>query len=998
MNTLQKIALSLLITVIIFSIFVFFAFTGLFSNFELGFFNKRIQEINKSELHKKIEDISLFHRQYINRFDSILEEMDVQKIYTSQWDEEYIVKFHNLIKLFEEEYKGIQFIWFYDNKLQIHYSSADFAEKNNSGIFRKVYKNVKEASADIIDFNILNENNFDKPEIVLDNTYNQIVYKFPAIDKLNVRRGTAVLIVSVKDLRRYLIEKNSLNIDGKISIFDNGYIFGKNFENVSEFSNKNSQWEDILSDSTRIYRDNITGKEYILLSEHIDSLGNVAELFNLDDYKLDKSLKYFLLLAFFISSYLLIFLILNIKQDKIVIINSRIKRLQSQFLKEYLQNHENLDINQWQRKIHFKGDIVKNEIRRGIGKIKKSEAEKVDHLIDQSWNELMELIDTRIKQTSSGSLEISNLEDILKKVIETAPSLVAGQTVAGQTLNNLQNKKINRASSAEVKENLVDELEELDEIESVSDDMVPELAEGEEMEEISELAEGEEVEEIPELAEGEEMEEIPELAEGDEIESVADDMVSAHVESEEIELLEVDDSDYIDDISKDEDNDFFKKEKNAAVIIEQVSGFDKEVYTNELNNIGKFVENFKKLTILEIEKEVLGQISIENIINKEENTDIYSKLHKLEEIPINKTLDNKSYLIDENEEKLENLSVIPTNSDNSIYNLEQISEDFGLYSIKNYSYKKSVQGSLELADTNLSGEEGFMMQEVSGDINDNENIEIKDTEEFEELEELEELEDCYNLDGSIIDRIEKLKSGGFAEIKTFESQSEQIDSKQAVSMADGVFQINDEVYNTTSIPDNFELKELVDSVSPSKENKADNEYVNILDLVDVDLPFFGSKNVKPKKRKPDGDIFIDSRYNYDRFRSKFKKNNIGIVQSLMKITQEFDAVFGGLLVFGNNGWRMEHSLGFNGKSVKRFIFSSDEDFSREIFEKKKYFLLKRGKSGIDEVDSRLFEGDLSYMRGSLFIPVLFNKNPAYLYLGLKNIISISDCIEKLQNI
>ena len=974
MNTLQKIALSLLITVIIFSIFVFFAFTGLFSNFELGFFNKRIQEINKSELHKKIEDISLFHRQYINRFDSILEEMDVQKIYTSQWDEEYIVKFHNLIKLFEEEYKGIQFIWFYDNKLQIHYSSADFAEKNNSGIFRKVYKNVKEASADIIDFNILNENNFDKPEIVLDNTYNQIVYKFPAIDKLNVRRGTAVLIVSVKDLRRYLIEKNSLNIDGKISIFDNGYIFGKNFENVSEFSNKNSQWEDILSDSTRIYRDNITGKEYILLSEHIDSLGNVAELFNLDDYKLDKSLKYFLLLAFFISSYLLIFLILNIKQDKIVIINSRIKRLQSQFLKEYLQNHENLDINQWQRKIHFKGDIVKNEIRRGIGKIKKSEAEKVDHLIDQSWNELMELIDTRIKQTSSGSLEISNLEDILKKVIETAPSLVAGQTVAGQTLNNLQNKKINRASSAEVKENLVDELEELDEIESVSDDMVPELAEGEEMEE------------------------IPELAEGDEIESVADDMVSAHVESEEIELLEVDDSDYIDDISKDEDNDFFKKEKNAAVIIEQVSGFDKEVYTNELNNIGKFVENFKKLTILEIEKEVLGQISIENIINKEENTDIYSKLHKLEEIPINKTLDNKSYLIDENEEKLENLSVIPTNSDNSIYNLEQISEDFGLYSIKNYSYKKSVQGSLELADTNLSGEEGFMMQEVSGDINDNENIEIKDTEEFEELEELEELEDCYNLDGSIIDRIEKLKSGGFAEIKTFESQSEQIDSKQAVSMADGVFQINDEVYNTTSIPDNFELKELVDSVSPSKENKADNEYVNILDLVDVDLPFFGSKNVKPKKRKPDGDIFIDSRYNYDRFRSKFKKNNIGIVQSLMKITQEFDAVFGGLLVFGNNGWRMEHSLGFNGKSVKRFIFSSDEDFSREIFEKKKYFLLKRGKSGIDEVDSRLFEGDLSYMRGSLFIPVLFNKNPAYLYLGLKNIISISDCIEKLQNI
>ncbi|MCD6397369.1 MAG: hypothetical protein J7L71_07495, partial [Spirochaetaceae bacterium] len=100
----------------------------------------------------------------------------------------------------------------------------------------------------------------------------------------------------------------------------------------------------------------------------------------------------------------------------------------------------------------------------------------------------------------------------------------------------------------------------------------------------------------------------------------------------------------------------------------------------------------------------------------------------------------------------------------------------------------------------------------------------------------------------------------------------------------------------------------------------------------------------------------------------------------------------------NNGWRMEHSLGFNRKSVKRFIFSSDEEFSLEIFEKKKYFLLKRGKSGINEVDSRLFEGDLSYMKGSLFIPVLFNTNPAYLYLGLKKIISISECIKKLQNV
>ena len=111
MNALQRIALSLLITVILSSIFVFLAFTGLFSAFELEFFNKRVQTVNQNELSNKIENISTYHNKYQERFKSILNDLDIQKIYTSQWDEEYITKFHNLIRLFEEEYQGIQFIW-----------------------------------------------------------------------------------------------------------------------------------------------------------------------------------------------------------------------------------------------------------------------------------------------------------------------------------------------------------------------------------------------------------------------------------------------------------------------------------------------------------------------------------------------------------------------------------------------------------------------------------------------------------------------------------------------------------------------------------------------------------------------------------------------------------------------------------------------------------------------------------------------------------------------
>ncbi|MDA3939313.1 MAG: hypothetical protein PF693_08400, partial [Spirochaetia bacterium] len=88
MTSLQRIALSLLITVILSSIFIFLAFTGLFSSFELEFFNQRVQTINQNELKRKFKDINLFHTNYQKRFNSILNDLDIQKIYTSQWDEE----------------------------------------------------------------------------------------------------------------------------------------------------------------------------------------------------------------------------------------------------------------------------------------------------------------------------------------------------------------------------------------------------------------------------------------------------------------------------------------------------------------------------------------------------------------------------------------------------------------------------------------------------------------------------------------------------------------------------------------------------------------------------------------------------------------------------------------------------------------------------------------------------------------------------------------------
>ncbi|MEA1912053.1 MAG: hypothetical protein U9N32_10350, partial [Spirochaetota bacterium] len=139
-------------------------------------------------------------------------------------------------------------------------------------------------------------------------------------------------------------------------------------------------------------------------------------------------------------------------------------------------------------------------------------------------------------------------------------------------------------------------------------------------------------------------------------------------------------------------------------------------------------------------------------------------------------------------------------------------------------------------------------------------------------------------------------------------------------------------------------------------------------------------------------------FNYDSFRSHFKKSNIGIVQSLMKVSQHFDAVFAGLLVYDGTNWKMDHTLGFNQKSISNFTFTKDEEFSIEILDKKKIFLFKSGQNSIIEIESRLFKGDLSYMSGGLFMPIIFENSSAYMLLGLKTIKTISEYIEILKKL
>ncbi len=239
-------------------------------------------------------------------------------------------------------------------------------------------------------------------------------------------------------------------------------------------------------------------------------------------------------------------------------------------------------------------------------------------------------------------------------------------------------------------------------------------------------------------------------------------------------------------------------------------------------------------------------------------------------------------------------------------------------------------------------------------------------------------------------------------IMSLENRPELDRIEEAVSMEDGIFQINDNLYNSNKAPKDEKLQDLIESVSSETDEDEDEEddgFVNFLDILNIDLPLNnkGSEN-SDKVIGQKTSIFSESGFNYDSFRSSFKVSNIGVIQSLMRVSQQFDAVFAGLLVLDGGNWKMDHSLGFNPKTMDKFVFSENEEFCKEIFANKKILLYENGKYSIDEIDSKIIDGDLAFMNGGFFLPIIFNQKSAYLFLGLKTVKSIKEYIDYLQKL
>ena len=370
--------------------------------------------------------------------------------------------------------------------------------------------------------------------IICDPDRDRILFSFPFYDSYSVYRGTIVFYTAASAFSRELVKLNLLAMTDNVIFTGTAErpVFVLDFPNtgrnilqdilIRKFSGDVSFTEKIMeTDKSDVW---------LLFSKKSASNIYVSRLYEENLFVFSDTVRSLLLASVFITAYLIIFLIFNVKQDDMLIIRERIKRFQFAVINDYLAAKEEVDWNAVYADMNRRKAEINGAIKKSLGGKAKRHARETDLLLEKSWDEILSALHRQSAAKEKLNLDTltAELKEMMGKIISSrdfvpaaSPVLSAAspQSVPMQAVPAADEPVAKIAADAEPVEEAIPEAEAVHDAEFAEpvDDAEPVLeAEpvSEEAEEIPKDAEAvEELEEIPEAEDAEDAEEVEELEE-----------------------------------------------------------------------------------------------------------------------------------------------------------------------------------------------------------------------------------------------------------------------------------------------------------------------------------------------------------------------------------------------------------------------------------------------------------------------------------------------------
>ena len=502
----QKVAVSLLLTIFLFTGFVVLAFSGFFSLIETRFYQPSLIKAIEENLKSISQGFSDYTDEQLTVFESYTQNKSIKSVSNPAQTSEDIAERSKLFSETTAKFPGFLGLKIVDtNGKYIHYSSfdSDVLKQQSNAISYKNYDTTSEYPYEELAVS----------NLILDSSKNQLIFSFPYINDYDTEQGRVLFYVSAKDFNRYLISQNLINVNQTTNLINNssknnskiGFILGFPVVNQDFFTTAvQEKWNmDLFTPQSILDTDS---DKWIVISDNSSPKITVAAVEQESYFLFSDTVKILLLACLFISIYLIFFLLFNLKQDSMVVIKHKIKKFQLAFINQYLEKENSSNWETLKTEINKRKNDLSLEVKKSLGTKAKRHSKEIDSFLSKSWEDILSVLTTNknVQVSAASNINMDEIKSMLEQILASGTITVKASPEPQKTgtKNTTLAKPVIPATKVQKQEHMetLDEVEELDEVETL--DEVEELDEEvETLDEVEELDEVETLDEVEELSE-----------------------------------------------------------------------------------------------------------------------------------------------------------------------------------------------------------------------------------------------------------------------------------------------------------------------------------------------------------------------------------------------------------------------------------------------------------------------------------------------------------------
>jgi len=512
-----KPVLALLISILLFAVFIILANTELLDFVQTHFYNPSVVKsyVRENTIDAEIVQGHIFELQ--NKFANTLREPAVRSSFLYNQSAGDIYERSRIFGILLESTGGLQSVQFVDaGGVRIHYSTS-VRDIISQSLSSTSYRNYNEDTT-ALPYETVSVPANGSAKFVMDEQSGRIIYSYPFFDSIDVYRGTAIFTVSVRALGERLVAEGRLKVNDDVSVIGKppGILFGS----------PDSSKTDILAKVAAIWNEGIQGRvtldagdsgaKFSLISMKTGRGIFFGRLISDYLFSISAPMKLILQLSMFLTLFLTLFFLINFRPSPVTLVQSRIKTLREHLFEQLYVNKSGQDRIKWILELEQRREEIRSELKRRMILSRRTE-KTINGIIDKSWDELLSVIKSGAAplgyvppvsseaaprtETPEKIEEIEEIEEIAEEIEEVEEAEDFEETESQQDADDIENEEI----TDEIE--IIDEAEVLDEVEEIKEvkKTAPRPHKGL-LERASKIEEVEEIEEIEEL---EELEEVP---------------------------------------------------------------------------------------------------------------------------------------------------------------------------------------------------------------------------------------------------------------------------------------------------------------------------------------------------------------------------------------------------------------------------------------------------------------------------------------------------------